>query len=64
MKKIIIAILILVTLILAALILLSNSQRISLLEAENKNLRENILVKQDETKQLLIKLINLIISKK
>ncbi len=42
----------------------SNSQRISVLEEENRNLKENILAKQDETKQLLIKLLTLMIAKK
>ena len=42
----------------------SNSQRISVLEAENKNLREGILANQNETKQLLIRLLSLLIVKK
>lgn len=38
--------------------------RISALEADNRNLKEQVIVKQDETKQLLIRLITLMISKK
>jgi peptidoglycan hydrolase CwlO-like protein len=38
--------------------------RVNALETENRNLKESIIVKQDEIRKLLIQLITLIVNKK
>lgn len=38
--------------------------RVSALETENRNLKDSVIVKQDEIRRLLIQLITLIVNKK
>lgn len=38
--------------------------RVNALETENRNLKESVIVKQDEIRKLLIQLITLIVNKK
>lgn len=38
--------------------------RVNALETENRNLRENVILKQDDIRKLLIQLITLLVNKK